>query len=334
MLCTLQAENHRLAQELLLLRQQQQNGIARREAPARSSPSPPPASASGNSGSSKSDAGASTASKGGRHQPSKAGEGKSKSESSANHIHADKQRLSVSGSSTDPHAALDAEILRALLHWGKALHKIRPKIGPGDTLYSTVEWLIQEHAKLMRLVSAAVAPRCTSLAQVSASPQHAAADIEASSNSSQQTSPLLIVPHSDYKMSEAHEEYRVSSSLVRVPGDRPEHRQYPRVAHSSRWGEPGGAARRKGILGSEASAAQGQGAEYDVSGDYLAVESRFLAGAADSHISEVSRCVRDRLTCRVTCRVCERETNCLSSDWFSTLLPFHTATSPRAQRRR
>jgi hypothetical protein len=312
MLCSLQAENHRLAQELLLLRQQQQHGIARREAPARSSPSPPPASASGNSSSSKSDAGASTArggeggfeaSNGRRHQPSKAGEGKSKSESSANRLHADEQRLSVSGSSTDPHAALDAEILRALLHWGQALHKIRPKIGPGDTLYSTVEWLIQEHANLMRLVSAAVAPRCTSLAQVvtqfSTSPQQAAADSEASSNSSQQTSPLLIVPHSDYKMSEAHAEYRVFSSLVRVPGDRKEHRQHPRVAHSSRCSEPGGAARRKGRLGSDGSSGQGQGAEHDVSGDSLAGESRFLAGAADSHISEVSRCVRDRPTCRV-----------------------------------
>ena len=300
MLCSLQAENHRLAQELLLLRQQQQHGIARREAPARSSPSAPPASASGNSSSSKSDAGASTASDGGRHQASKAGEGegKSKSESSNNHIHADKQRLSVSAASTDPHASLDAEILRGLLHWGQALHKIRPKIGPGDTLYSTVEWLIQEHAKLMRLVSASVAPRCTSLAQVvtqvSASPPHAAADSDASSNSSQQTSPLLIVPHSDYKMSEAHEDYRVFSSLVRVPVDRPEHRQHPRVAHSSRWSEPGGAALGKGSLGSEGSAGQGRGAERqrDVSGD-------FLAGAADSHISEVSRCVRDRLTSRV-----------------------------------
>jgi hypothetical protein len=311
MLCSLQAENHRLAQELLLLRKQQQHGITRREAPARSSPSPPPASASGNSSSSSSkcDAGSSTTRGGGggggfeasncrRHQPSKAGEDKSKSESSANHLHAHEQRLSVSGSSTDPHAALDTEILRALLHWGQALHKIRPKIGPGDTLYSTVEWLIQEHAKLMRLVSAAVAPRCTSLAQVvtqvSASPQQTAADSEASSNSSQQTSPLLIVPHSDYKMSEAHEEYRVFSSLVRVPGDRKEHRQHPRVAHSSRWSEPGGAARRKGSLGSEGGSGQGQGAEHDVSGDFLACESRFLAGAADSLISEVSRCVRDR----------------------------------------
>jgi hypothetical protein len=44
--------------------------------------------------------------------------------------------------------------------WGVALHNIRPKVGPQDKLYATVEWLVQEHGNLQRLITAALAVWC------------------------------------------------------------------------------------------------------------------------------------------------------------------------------
>lgn len=114
MLQSLQAENQRLAQELSSLRRQQQ---PQHTTDASRSLSRSPASSTDDS--------------------------TTKSEASSAICSTLASSSSSTSSDATRRAALDREVVLRIQEWGNALHKIRPKIGPNDALYSTIEWLVQ-----------------------------------------------------------------------------------------------------------------------------------------------------------------------------------------------